>query len=110
MRIAPARPKLKGSLGSDDEADDEAQASEPSSSDVELHELTAKQLNAEVSNQKNSKNNQTNRVEKRPIPVQNHKTGIAASTKDAAINNPPNGGKVGKHAKKILDEVSVDRL
>ena len=88
----------------------EAQASERSSSDVESDELTAKQLNAEVSNQTNSKDNHANHAKKRPVPVQNRKPGTAASTEDAAVDNPPNRGKAGKQAKKVLNEVSVSRL
>lgn len=43
---------------------------------------------------------------KRPIPVQNRKSGVAARTKDIAVNSSSNAGKVGKRAKKVLDEVS----
>ena len=85
----------------------EAQESGESSSDGELENLTAKQINAEVSGQMNLTNEDTNHAGQRPVPVQNRKPGNIANTRDAAIENASNARKVGRRAKKVLDEVSV---
>ena len=72
--------------------------------------MTAKQINAEVSGQTNLTIEDISCAKQRPVPVQNHKPGIVANTRDAAAENSSNARKVAKRAKKVLDKVSVGHL